>query len=98
MNSICLDAIQEGKCNQWISRLASLTKGDIAELIRNINRGQVIVHVEAPGSEAKVGELKNVLKEIPTGLQHLFSGIPLILVGGIASQAEDGKKLETALQ
>lgn len=37
------------------------------------------------------------MREIPVGMQHLFSGLSLVLVGGMAWQAEDDK-MKIALQ
>jgi len=97
LNAVCLNAISEWKGNQWFARLASLTKGDMSEFIHNINRWQIIVNVTSEGGEAELKALKNVLKETPAGMQNLFSWLSLVLVGGVALHAEDGKKFETAM-
>jgi hypothetical protein len=38
-----------------------------------------------------------VIKEMPAGVQHLFSGLTLLLVTDLALSAEEGKKTETLL-
>lgn len=62
-----------------------------------MNRGQVIVNLNGTDPETSLKNLKNVMKEVPAGMQHLFSGLSLVLVGGMAWEAKDDK-MKVALQ
>lgn len=73
-------------------------KGDASTFIENLNRGQIIENLNGPEDEQRLKALKNVLKEVPSGLDHLFGSLALVLTVGTAYHADKDKKLETFMQ
>jgi hypothetical protein len=98
LNAVCRDAIQESKWSAFFAKLKSVLRGDISTMINDINRWQIILHVNAVDQEEQLKALKNVMKEVPSGMQHLFSWLSFVLVGLVAVSVPEDKKIETALQ
>ncbi len=99
LNTVCADALWEGKLNNFWNRLWSLSKWDMSELVKNIKRGEIVLNVaNVDDAAAQLKSLKDVMTEIPKWVEHLFSWLNLILVGGMAWNAKEGEKFDTALQ
>jgi hypothetical protein len=69
----------------------------MAEIVSNIDKRQIFLYANGTDAPAKLAELKNVLKELPKGIQNVFSGLGLVLVGTTAYTAPEGESLKTAL-